>query len=130
MAVLGSAFNTGYRNSIDGHLAGLPAEVANRRARRRRSRCSSRTRIPGGDALADAAREAFTTGMRYAVLVGMALLLVGAVFVWFRGPSRTDEMLEDELDRGARRRLTRRFGAAERPMSRVSGAETGWVVRT
>jgi hypothetical protein len=36
--------------------------------------------------------------MRYAVLLGMALLLVGAVFVWFRGQSRTDEVLEDELD--------------------------------
>jgi hypothetical protein len=36
--------------------------------------------------------------MRYAVLLGMALLLVGAVFVWFRGASRTEEAIEDELD--------------------------------
>jgi hypothetical protein len=28
----------------------------------------------------------------------MGLLLVGAVFVWFRGQSRTDEIVEDELD--------------------------------
>ena len=55
-------------------------------------------RVPGGAALADAAREAFTTGMRYAVLLGMGLLMVGALFVWFRGASRTEEVREDELD--------------------------------
>ena len=44
--------------------------------------------------------------MRYAVLLGMALLLVGAVFVWFRGASRTEEVVEDELDEGGRRRMT------------------------
>ena len=55
-------------------------------------------RIPGGEALADAAREAFTTGMRYAVLVGTVLLVTGAVFVWLRGASRTEQLDEDELD--------------------------------
>ncbi len=55
-------------------------------------------RVPGGAALADAAREALTTGTRYAVLVGMGLLMIGALFVWFRGASRTEEVLEDELD--------------------------------
>ena len=56
------------------------------------------SRVPGGDALATAAREAFTTGMRYAVLVGMALLLLGAAFVWVRGASRVEEVVEDDLD--------------------------------
>ena len=55
-------------------------------------------RMPGGEALANAAREAFTTGMRYAVLVGMGLLVIGALFVWFRGASRTEEVVEDDLD--------------------------------
>ena len=36
--------------------------------------------------------------MRYSVLVGAALLAIGAVFVWFHGASRTEEVLEDELD--------------------------------
>ena len=36
--------------------------------------------------------------MRYAVLVGMGLLVIGALFVWFRGASRTEEVLEDDLD--------------------------------
>ena len=36
--------------------------------------------------------------MRYAMLLGAGLLLVGAVFVWFRGASRAEEVVEDELD--------------------------------
>ena len=62
--------------------------------------------------------------MRYAVLLGMALLLVGAVFVWFRGASRTEEVLEDELDEvtATRRRLVR--------VSRTSPAPTSARVRT
>jgi EmrB/QacA subfamily drug resistance transporter len=98
VAVLGSAFNIGYRNSIDTHLAGLPADVAHQAREAPAIAVQLASRIPGGDALGAAAREAFTTGMRYAVLLGMALLLVGAVFVWFRGASRTEEVLEDELD--------------------------------
>jgi Na+/melibiose symporter-like transporter len=98
VAVLGSAFNIGYRNSIDTHLGGLPAEVAHQAREAPAIAVQLASRIPGGDALGAAAREAFTTGMRYAVLLGMALLLVGAVFVWFRGASRTEEAIEDELD--------------------------------
>jgi EmrB/QacA subfamily drug resistance transporter len=98
VAVLGSAFNTGYRNSIDGDLTGLPVAVARQAREAPAIAVQLASRIPGGDALADAAREAFTTGMRYAVLLGMALLAVGALFVWFHGQSRTDEILEDELD--------------------------------
>jgi hypothetical protein len=49
--------------------------------------------------LADAAREAFTTGMRYSVLLGAGLLVIGALFVWFRGASRVEEVVEDDLDR-------------------------------
>ncbi len=33
VAVLGSVFNIGYRNSIDTHLTGLPAEVAHQARR-------------------------------------------------------------------------------------------------
>jgi EmrB/QacA subfamily drug resistance transporter len=98
VAVLGSAFNTGYRTSIDGHLGGLPAEVARQAREAPAIAVQLASRVPGGNALADAAREAFTTGMRYAVLVGMGLLVIGALFVWFRGASRTEQLTEDELD--------------------------------
>jgi len=92
------AFNTGYRSSIDGHLAALPADVARQAREAPAIAVQLASRVPGGDALATAAREAFTTGMRYAVLLGMALLAIGALFVWFRGASRTEEVLEDDLD--------------------------------
>ena len=36
--------------------------------------------------------------MRYSVLVGTALLVIGAVFVWFHGASRTEQLVEDDLD--------------------------------
>jgi EmrB/QacA subfamily drug resistance transporter len=98
VAVLGSAFNIGYRNSIDGHLAGLPAEVARQAREAPAIAAQLASRLPGGEALANAAREAFTTGMRYAVLVGMGLLVVGTLFVWFHGASRAEQVVEDELD--------------------------------
>jgi hypothetical protein len=98
VAVLGSAFNIGYRNSIDGHLGGLPTEVARQAREAPAIAAQVASRIPGGDALATAAREAFTTGMRYAVLVGMGLLVIGTLFVWFHGASRTEQVLEDDLD--------------------------------
>jgi hypothetical protein len=98
VAVLGSAFNTGYRNSIDSHLTGLPADVAKQAREAPAIAVQLASRIPGGDALASAARDAFTSGMRYAMLVGVGLLLIGTVFVWVRGASRTEEVLEDDLD--------------------------------
>jgi EmrB/QacA subfamily drug resistance transporter len=98
VAVLGSAFNTGYRTAIDGDLAGLPAGVAHQAREAPAIAVQLASNLPGGDALADAARAAFTTGMRYSVLLGAGLLLLGAAYVWVRGASRTEEVLEDELD--------------------------------
>ena len=36
--------------------------------------------------------------MRYALFVGVGLLLVGALFVWIRGASRVEQTAEDDLD--------------------------------
>jgi EmrB/QacA subfamily drug resistance transporter len=98
VAVLGSAFNVGYRHAIDPHLGDLPTDVAHQAREAPAIAAQLATRIPGGDALAAAAREAFTAGMRDAVLVGAALLAVGALFVWLRGASRSDQLVEDSLD--------------------------------
>jgi EmrB/QacA subfamily drug resistance transporter len=98
VAVLGSAFNIGYRHDIDTDLARFPADVAHQAREAPAIAVQLAGRIPGGEALAAAAREAFTTGMRYAVLVGTALLLTGALFVWLRGASRTEQVVEDDLD--------------------------------
>ena len=54
-------------------------------------------RIPNGNALIDATRDAFTTGMRDAVLAGAAILLLGALFVWFHGASSAEQEVEPEF---------------------------------
>ena len=70
VAVLGSAFNIGYRNAIDGHLGSLPADVADQ-AREAPAIALQVARGPrDGSALEHAVREAFSVGMRYALLVG------------------------------------------------------------
>jgi hypothetical protein len=48
-------------------------------------------RVPNGDALTAAMRDSFTVGMRYAVISGAVILLIGALFVWFHGATRTEE---------------------------------------
>jgi EmrB/QacA subfamily drug resistance transporter len=98
VAVLGSAFNIAYRNSIDSHLAGLPRELAGQAREAPAIALRVAERVTNGNALADATREAFSSGMRYAIGLAAVLLFTGALFVWFRGASREVEALEDELD--------------------------------
>jgi hypothetical protein len=86
VAVLGSAFNVGYRHQIEGHLDGLPAGAADQ-AREAPALALQAAQRLDDPALASAARDAFTTGMRDAVGVGVVLLLIGAVYVWLRGSS-------------------------------------------
>jgi predicted MFS family arabinose efflux permease len=93
IAVLGSAFNTGYRDAIRDDLAGRPDGVADR-AREAPAIALHEAREIGDGSLATAARDAFTSGMRYAVGLGAVLLIVGAVYVWLRGTPRP------ELDEG------------------------------
>lgn len=104
IALMGSMFTSGYRNAIDGDLdsgvlAGLPADVADR-AREAPGLALDAARGLGdrGDALADAARAAFGSGMRLAMVIGAGLLAAAAAYTWFRGPSRQQEALEDDLD--------------------------------
>jgi EmrB/QacA subfamily drug resistance transporter len=98
VAILGSAFNIGYRNEISGHLGRLPAGVAAQAKEAPAIAVSIGERLPNGEALIAAARDAFTVGMRDAIAVGVGLLLIGALFVFIRGASRSEEVVEDELD--------------------------------
>jgi EmrB/QacA subfamily drug resistance transporter len=98
VAILGSAFNTGYRRAIDGHLGGVPAAVAKQAREAPAIAIQLARKTPGGSTLLSSARDAFAVGMRDAVLLGMGLLLIGALFVWIRGASRAEEIVEDELD--------------------------------
>ena len=96
VAVLGSAFNTGYRNRIDSHTE-LATGVVDQAREAPAIAVQLADRIPNGDALTNAMRDPFTIGMRYAVIAGAAILLVGALFVWFHGATRTEEAVEPEF---------------------------------
>jgi nitrate/nitrite transporter NarK len=97
IAVLGSAFNTGYRSRIDEDLAGRPAALADQ-AREAPAIALREARELGDESLAASARDAFTSGMRYAVGLGAALLVVGAIYVWLRGTTKPafDEAAEPD----------------------------------
>ena len=97
VAVLGSAFNIGYRNDIAGELGGLASDVV-QQAREAPAIALQIAHTTGNSSLADAARSAFTSGMQYATLLGAGLLVIGAIFVWARGDSVQDEVIEDVLD--------------------------------
>jgi hypothetical protein len=90
IAILGSAFNSAYRGSIANSLQGQPASVA-AAARSSPAAAFAAAQQAGaaGQSLATAARDAFMTGSRAAMLIGMALLLVGAAYVALRGNHAT-----------------------------------------
>jgi EmrB/QacA subfamily drug resistance transporter len=97
IAVLGSAFNTGYRNRIDDDLVGRSPELADQ-AREAPAIALHEARELGDDSLAAAARDAFTSGMRYAVGLGAVLLVVGALYVWLRGTPKPGLEPDDITD--------------------------------
>lgn len=99
IALMGSTFTSGYRNGIDGDLAGLPADVAEQAREAPGLALDTAGRLgTGGDALTEAVRSAFTSGMQLAMVIGAVLVAGAAVYVWFRGPSREQEVLEDVVD--------------------------------
>jgi EmrB/QacA subfamily drug resistance transporter len=99
IAILGSAFNSGYRGRIDANLHGLSPAAAAAAKEAPASAIAVAQKMPnGGEALASAARDAFTVGSRYAMYMGAALLVVGAVFVFVRGQAQVTAAEEDELD--------------------------------
>jgi hypothetical protein len=100
IAILGSAFNSGYRGRIDGKLHGLPPAAAGAAHEAPAAAIAVAHKAGGssGDALASAARDAFMVGSRYAMYMGAALLLVGAVFVFVRGQRQVESIAEDDLD--------------------------------
>jgi hypothetical protein len=101
IAILGSAFNSAYRGSIDGSLQGLPPSVATA-AHEAPSAAFAAAQQAGaaGQGLATAARDAFMTGSRAAMLIGMALLLVGAAYIALQGNHATadEPAIEDAHD--------------------------------
>jgi hypothetical protein len=106
IAILGSAFNSGYRAHIDSKLHGLPpgAAAAAHEAPAAAIAVAQKAGA-GGDALAAAARDAFMVGSRYAMYMGAALLVIGAVYVFLRGQGQVVTAEEDPLDEEEPREL-------------------------
>jgi EmrB/QacA subfamily drug resistance transporter len=99
IAVMGSMFNTGYRHGLSENLGNVPADVASQAREAPGLAIDAAHRLGGaGDALASAAREAFISGMRLAMVVGAAMLVIAAAYVVLYGPSKAEELGEDELD--------------------------------
>lgn len=121
IAIMGSMFNSGYRSAIDGDLGQLPSGVGDQ-ARESPGLAFDAARSLGarGDALADATRDAFTSGMRLSMFVGAGLLVAATAFLALRGPSKADELAEDVLDEDL---LDHDLEAAgDRPSSTLGGA--------
>ena len=99
IAIMGSMFTSGYRNGLGSAVDGLSPDVADRvREAPGMALDTAQSLGSQGDALADAARDAFASGMRLSMLVGAGFLLAAAAFLWLRGPSRAEERAEDVLD--------------------------------
>jgi EmrB/QacA subfamily drug resistance transporter len=101
VAIIGSAFNTGYRSSIDQHLGSLPATVAGLAHEAPATAYEAAARLPGGgQVLVVHTNTAFISGLHAALIISGAAMFLGALYVALRAPSRTEEVLEDALDEG------------------------------
>jgi EmrB/QacA subfamily drug resistance transporter len=99
VAILGSAFNIGYRHTIDPNLGSLPSGVA---AGAHEAPAIALRAAGGlgarGVQLATDTRVAFMSGLRYGLVVAAIALLVGALYVGLRAPDREEEA--DVVDGG------------------------------
>ena len=99
IAIMGSMFNSGYRRGLSGHLNGVPASAAAEARQAPGLALAAAHRLgQSGDGLAAAARQAFTSGMRFSMLMGAGLLVLAATYVALQGPSRSDEIHDDAID--------------------------------
>jgi len=101
VAIIGSAFNIGYRNSIDAHVGGLDASVAAQAHEAPATALNAAAKLgDAGQELIAHANQAFISGLRAALIVSGGAMLLGAAYVVLRAPSRSEEVLEDVLDEG------------------------------
>jgi len=99
VAIIGSAFNTGYRSSIDQHLAGLPTQVADLAHQAPATSYAVAAKLGrAGELLVSHTNDAFIAGLHAALAISAAAMLLGAVYVALRAPSRAEATFEDVLD--------------------------------
>lgn len=102
VAVLASAFNSAYRSDIEPNLGSYDAEVAEA-AREAPAMAFRRADELGaaGNSLRRATESAFESGLQAAVLIAAGLLVLGALYTWWRGPApaTADAPAEDDAVR-------------------------------
>ena len=81
IALLGSLLTSGYRRGLGGAADVLQADAAEAAEDNIGAALAIAADIPGGEALAAAARDAFVDGMRLSMLVGAAVFLTAAAVV-------------------------------------------------
>ena len=97
VAILGSAFNAGYRHDINTFADGLPPQIAEP------IRDAPATALgvaqhagPAATAIIDAAREGFAVGMRWALILGAVLLALTALYTGLQAPGRTTNPIDPD----------------------------------
>ena len=78
IALMGTLLNSGYRSGLGNVADALPAEAADAVNDNVGAALSVAADGPGGEALAQTARDAFVDGMRLSLLVGALILVVAA----------------------------------------------------
>jgi MFS-type transporter involved in bile tolerance (Atg22 family) len=102
IAIFGSAFNAGYRHDVATFAEGLPGVLAGPVHDSPATALGAAAGAgPDAQAIVDAARHGFTIGMRWAVLVGAALLLLTAVYTALRAPGLVPDGEPDGEPAGA-----------------------------
>jgi EmrB/QacA subfamily drug resistance transporter len=89
IAVLGSVLNAAYRSGVAGHTTGLPPALADK-ARGSLGAAQAIGQKLGAHDLVAHANTAFVHGVSLALIVGAVLLALGAAFVAYRAPGRTE----------------------------------------
>ncbi|HZQ88189.1 MAG TPA: MFS transporter [Acidimicrobiales bacterium] len=102
IAIMGSAFDAGYRHALNAHLVGAPAGAAAAARQSPAVALQVAARLGrAGDGLVRATQDAFTSGMHLAMLLGAVLLGAIALYTITRAPGRApqpgDGVLDDAL---------------------------------
>jgi EmrB/QacA subfamily drug resistance transporter len=89
IAILGSLFNSAYRESVTGATAALPPDAAHAVEESAGAGLAVASSLgTNGTSLADAVRDAFATGLHEALLAGAIIAVLSAAFTAWRGPRR------------------------------------------
>ncbi|KAB2346945.1 MFS transporter [Actinomadura rudentiformis] len=90
IAILGSVFNATYRGDVGDATEKLPPDIGEAARDSLTAALQIAQRLGGGEgtALADVAKAAFSTGMNNAMLVGVAVVIVGGVIAVVALPSQ------------------------------------------